>query len=101
MFSLGIEFGSETTDCGFHIVNNWLVRVTRGLISLVDDNHVDKTFSKFWRMCTLVRLIGPKKQSIQKVMSISMAPHWNRGDSLIHSFLRELHFVAYSFEICE
>ena len=25
-FSLGIEFGSETTSCGFYIVNNWLVK---------------------------------------------------------------------------
>ena len=36
-----IEFGSETTVCGFHIVNIWLVHLTRGLISLVTDNHVD------------------------------------------------------------
>ena len=36
-----IEFGSETTGCGFHIVNIWLVRLSRGLISLFNDNYVD------------------------------------------------------------
>ena len=41
MFSLGIDFSSETTDCGFHIVNIWLVRLTCGLISLVNDNDVN------------------------------------------------------------
>ena len=39
-FSLGIDFGSKTTGCVFHIVDNWLVRLTCGLISLVNDNHV-------------------------------------------------------------
>ena len=39
--SLEIWFGSETTGCGFHSVNDWLVRLTRDLISLVNDNHVD------------------------------------------------------------
>ena len=37
-FSLGIEFDSETTGCGFHIVNNLSVRQTRSLILLVNDN---------------------------------------------------------------
>ena len=32
--------GIETIGCRFHIVNNWLVRLTPGLISLVNDNHV-------------------------------------------------------------
>ena len=36
-----IEFGSETTGCGLHIVNIWLVSLTHSLISLVDDNHMD------------------------------------------------------------
>ena len=41
MFSLGLEFVSETTGCGFMSVKNWLVRTMHGLISLVNDNHVD------------------------------------------------------------
>ena len=45
-FSLGIEFGSETTGCGFHIVNNGMVCMTPGLISLVNDNHVDNNLKK-------------------------------------------------------
>ena len=45
MFNLGIEFGSETC-CGFHIVNNWLVHLTCGLISLVNDNHVDNNLKE-------------------------------------------------------
>ena len=36
-----IGFGSETTGSGFHIVNILLLRLTLGLISLVNDNHVD------------------------------------------------------------
>ena len=37
-FSFGIEFGLGTIGCGFHIVNNWLVRPMQALISLVNDN---------------------------------------------------------------
>ena len=43
---MGIEFGSETTGCWFYIVNNSLVRLTRGLISLSNDNHVDNNLKK-------------------------------------------------------
>ena len=46
MFSLGIEFGSETIYCGVHIVNNWLVRLTRSLISLVNENYVDNNLKE-------------------------------------------------------
>ena len=35
------EFGSETTGIWFHIVNIWLVHLTRGLISVVNNNHMD------------------------------------------------------------
>ena len=47
------------SSCGFHIVNIWIVRLTLGLISLVDDNHVDnilKEFFFFFCMYTLYRL---------------------------------------------
>ena len=46
MFSLGIEVGSETKGCGFHSVNNWLVRVTCDLISLVNVNHMDNNLKE-------------------------------------------------------
>ena len=46
MFYLGIVLGSETTFRGFHIANNWMVRLMHGLISLVNDNHVDNNLKK-------------------------------------------------------
>ena len=46
MFSLVIVLGLETTDCGFHIVKIGLVILTRGLISFVNDNHVDNNQTK-------------------------------------------------------
>ena len=56
-FSLGIEFSLETTGCGFHNVSNWLGRLTRGVISLLNGNHVDNNlkavlitiYPKIWR----------------------------------------------------
>ena len=36
----------ETTGCGFHIVNIWLVHLTRSLISLVNDNHLDSNLKE-------------------------------------------------------
>ena len=45
-FRLGIEISSDTTGCGFHIVNNWFARLTRGLISLVNDNHIHNNFKE-------------------------------------------------------
>ena len=40
------EFGSETTGYGFHIANIWLVRLMVGLISLVNDNHVNNNLKE-------------------------------------------------------
>ena len=46
MLSLGTEFCTATTGCGFHIVINWLVQLTGGLISLVNDNHLDNSLKE-------------------------------------------------------
>ena len=46
MFSLGLEFVSETTGCGFISVKKWLVRTMHCLISLVNDNHVDNNLKE-------------------------------------------------------
>ena len=46
MFSLGIELSIETTGCGFHITDNWLVHLTHSLISLVNDNHMDNSLKE-------------------------------------------------------
>ena len=51
------EFGSETTGCEFHIVDIWLIRLKRGLILLVNYNHVDNNLKEI-----LVHVI---KQSTQ------------------------------------
>ena len=36
-----MEFGSKRIGGEFHIVNTWLLQLTRDVISLVNDNHVD------------------------------------------------------------
>ena len=57
IFSLGIKFTSETTGFEFHIINNWLVHLMHGLISLVNDNTVDNNLNEilvyvyFWVNC--------------------------------------------------
>ena len=45
-FSLGIEFGSETTGCGFCIMKISLVCLMCGFISLVNDSHVDSNLKE-------------------------------------------------------
>ena len=46
-FDVGSEFGLETTGCGgLKIVNNWLIRITRGLISSANDDHVENNLKK-------------------------------------------------------
>ena len=44
--SFGIEFSSETTGCGFHILNICLVSLTCGLMSLVNDNHMNNNLKE-------------------------------------------------------
>ena len=57
MFSLGIEFGSKTTGCGFCIVNKYVGPLRHALISLVNDNHMNNNLKEiFWCMYTLGRL---------------------------------------------
>ena len=46
---------------GFHIVNNLLVRLTRGLISLVNDNHVDNYLKNSF-VYVYVHLVGCKRR---------------------------------------
>ena len=43
---MGIEFGLETAYCGFHIGNNCLVCLERGLVSLVSGNHLDNNLKE-------------------------------------------------------
>ena len=39
---------SENSKILINIVNNWLVRLTHDLISLVNDNHVDNNLKVIW-----------------------------------------------------
>ena len=84
-FSLGIEFGSETTVCGFHIVNNWLVRLTRGLILVSDSG---SGFSQLVpantnRSATLIENPTSCKQSL--------FPVWFDGNCCTIEFARHDH----------
>ena len=40
------QFGSERTGGCFHIVNIWLIRLTRGLFVLVNNKYVDNTLKE-------------------------------------------------------
>ena len=42
-------------------MNNYLARLTRGLISLVNDNHVDNTLKEILVYIYLVSIVKPKK----------------------------------------
>ena len=70
MFCLGIQFGWETTGCGFHIVNNWLVRLTHGLISLVNDNHADNYLKEILSFVYYGRIVNNQpKNSTENLTS--------------------------------
>ena len=66
MLSLGLEFVSETTGCGLISVKNWLVRTMHGLISLVNDNHVDNNLKEILVYVCFGSIVNVRMQSTQK-----------------------------------
>ena len=69
-FSLAIDFGSETTNSRFHILNNWFDRLTRGLILLVTDNHMDNNINEINEILVYVynHTINPKSLCLTLLM---------------------------------
>ena len=86
-FSLAIDFGSETTNSRFYILNNWFDRLTRGLILLVTDNHMDNNINEFF-VYVYNHTINPKSLCLTLLMFCSVY----RGTASVFFFF----FFVYS-----
>ena len=82
------QFGFETTGYGFHIVNNWLVCLTCGLISLVKDYHMDNSLEEILAYVNFGLIVNNPLKKGKLPISVSI-----HSQFLLHKNLFIIQFI--------